>query len=731
MPGSAVSTIVGAMLRDRSLLSLLMVLAFPAPLLAQGDSTHAVRGVVRDSAGKPVKDADVFLLATLEGAPTDSAGRFLFRTAARGTATIVARKIGFTPLRLDVTLPLTEPLTLTLHGEAVALEEITVSAGTYIAGEERGAQLTPLEVATTPGTTADIGRTIQTLPGVQSVDEGNALFVRGGDYLETKVFVNDALLLNGFRYDSPTGTFSNTPNAFLLDGIFFSSGGFGARFGNALSGVVSLRTLGRPAKSTGTLSVGLAALSAAGAWAAGPTLGFRGTLTRFSTRPIFWLNGTPRDYHPAPNGSDASVSAVWSYRSTGEFKFFAINQQSRLGLTQDLPTGGGTYTNRSSNSVGILSWHDVFGNFSQTASLAVGARRQGEGFGDFNLDVDSDLIHLFTYAGYDASDRLTLRAGGEWEHVAGRFSGKKGLVIDSRATDDRLAAFVEGDWRVTARVKVTPGLRTDRSHLSAQRSWDPRLAAAWLVGAHATVTLAAGTYHQVPEPLFFDALLGRPGLPPMRADQLVGGFQLGEGERILRIEAYGKRYHDLAQMDRDNRVVSGGTGTSHGLDFFLKGEGPWRVKGRMAYSYIRARRTDPNSGTVAPAPADITHAVTLVLERPITQSTNSGIAVHYATGRPYTEVLSADFDPGRNAYVPTFGPPMGSRVPVLFRIDANLSRIVSLGPKAFVVLYASVNNLLDRKNIYQYTYTRDYTQRIEVPSLFNRSFYFGATLSTR
>ncbi len=278
---------------------------------------------------------------------------------------------------------------------------------------------------------------------------------------------------------------------------------------------------------------------------------------------------------------------------------------------------------------------------------------------------------------------------------------------------------------------MTPGLRTDRSQLSAQRSWDPRLAAAWLLGTHATLTLAAGTYHQVPEPLFFDALLGRPGLPPMRADQLVGGFQLGEGERILRIELYEKRYRDLAQMDRDNRVVLGGTGTSHGLDFFLKGEAPGKVKGRMAYSYICARRTDPNTGVVAPAPADITHAGTLGLERPITQSTNSGIAVHFATGRPYTEVLSADFDPTLNTFVPTFGPPMGSRVPVLFRIDANLSRIVSLGPKAFVVLYASVNNLLDRKNIYQYTYTRDYTQRIEVPSLFNRSFYFGATLSTR
>lgn len=721
-------------------LFLLLTLALPGALPAQTDSTHVVRGAVRDSAGKPIFGVDVFLLSTLEGGATDSLGRFTFRTAVRGVVALMARKIGLLPARLSLTLPTAGPIDIVVQAEPVALEEISVSAGTYIAGEERGAQLTPLEVATTPGTTADIGRAIQTLPGVQSVDEGNAIFVRGGDYLETKTFVNDALLLTGFRYDNPTGTFSNTPNAFLLDGIFFSSGGFGARFGNALSGVVSLRTLGRPATTTGTLSAGLGALSASGAWAPSGTAGVRGTLTRFSTSPIFWLNGTPREYDPAPNGVDASLSAVWSYREGAELKVFAISQESRFGLVQEPGSHceqreaicPAVYRSKSRNSVAIVSWRDGFGRFSQTASLALGARRQNEAFGGFfDLDSDSDLVHFFTYAGYDATDRLTVRAGGEWERLAGRFSGVKGFAIESGATDNRLAAFVEADWRLAGRLKVTPGIRTDRASLPGRRTWDPRLAAAWLVGRDATLTFAAGVYHQVAQPLFYDPELGRPGLDPMRADQVVGGFQLGEGEKIFRIEAYAKRYSDLAQLDREHAVVDAGSGTSKGFDLFLKGSAFWRVTGRLAYSYIHARRTDPNTGVLAPAPADITHALTLVLERPLAQAINSGIAFHYATGRPYTRVVSATFDPLQDNYVPTFGPPMGDRVPDLIRLDANVSRIVSLGPKAFLVVYASVNNLLDRRNIYSYTYTRDYTQRIAVPSLFNRSYYFGATLTTR
>jgi hypothetical protein len=40
-----------------------------------------------------------------------------------------------------------------------------------------------------------------------------------------------------------------------------------------------------------------------------------------------------------------------------------------------------------------------------------------------------------------------------------------------------------------------------------------------------------------------------------------------------------------------------------------------------------------------------------------------------------------------------------------------------------------VSNVLDRTNVYQYTYNADYTRRIPVRSLFNRSFYFGGSLT--
>jgi hypothetical protein len=184
-----------------------------------------------------VSGASVFLLESLDGATSDSAGRFALRFTAQGSVTVVARHIGFAPASIVVPVDTARDIAITLLPQAATLVPITVQAGAYKAGNERGATLTSIDVVSTPGATADVARAMQTLPGVQNVDEGTGLFVRGGDVSETKVLLNDVVMLSPYNYETPTGNYTVTVNPFLLDGIFFSSGGFGARYGNILSGV--------------------------------------------------------------------------------------------------------------------------------------------------------------------------------------------------------------------------------------------------------------------------------------------------------------------------------------------------------------------------------------------------------------------------------------------------------------------------------------------------------------
>ena len=715
---------------------------FVAFVAQAADSVAPLRGRVIAEAGTPIDGANVFLLETLDGALTRADGHFAIRTAHRGTATVVVRRVGFRPRQLDVTIPLADPLVITLEKQPVRLAAVAVQAGRYTAGEERGATLTTLEVVTTPGAAADVNRAIQTLPGVQSVDEGTALFVRGGDYTETKVLLDGAVLLNPTQLRTPTGTFVGTVDPFLLDGIFFSSGGFGARYGNALSGLVSLRTQGRPSRTSATASVGLAALSGAAAVARPRRAGIRLAANRFDLDPFLRFNGSDRLYDPPPVGHDLSGSLTWTYRPSGEVKVFALEQTSRLGVGVDEASFGGTFNVSNESRIAVATWRERFRGGESWLSISTSDHDGRQQFGAFRLGRRFSSTQVAAVAEWPLVPRMTLRAGAEWERLRTTFDGSipargddvaPGAFVRlwiSDGSGDRDGSFAEADWQLGGRLAATTGIRTDRSTLTRMRTVDPRVSVSLGLRPGVTLTGAWGIYHQVPDPIFFDSGFGGdPSLPPTHATHSVIGAQLGGGDAFTaRVEAYDKRYRDLAQLTRDYDVVSGGTGRARGADVWLKARAPFRLDARLAYGFVRSRRTDPHTGTIASAPFDVTHSVTSMLARQWGRGWQTAAAYRHATGRPFTPVADATFDDTHQLWVPTYGAAMSERLPPFHRLDLSASWFRRISPSTQVVAYWSMSNVLDRKNVHAYRYSSDYTARFPVRSIFERSHYFGVSV---
>jgi hypothetical protein len=721
--------------------STLILAALTLGTVRQQPDSLGLRGSVRTADGVPIEGVNVFLLETLEGALTSTDGRFAIRTSRTGSVTLVARRLGFKPVERIVTLP-AAPLVITMTAEATTLSPVLVQAGRYTAGDERGATLTTLEVVTTPGAAADVNRAIQTLPGVQTVDEGTALFVRGGDYTETKVLLDGAVLFNPTQLRTPTGTFVGTVDPFLLDGIFFSSGGFGARYGNALSGIASLRTMGRPSRTSGTASAGLAALSGSAAIALPKTLGVRVAANRLDLSPFFRVNGSAQRYDPPPTGHDLSGSVAWNYRPSGEVKLFAIDQRSRLGVGVDEASFGGMFDVETESGTSILNWHDLFNGVASSLSASVARLAHAEDFGAYELVTrlrSAQLSGMLEWA--PLAEALTVRVGGEWERVTSAFGGAIPISGDdigtdapvfdlrSRGTGERGAVFGESEWRVTSRLGLTSGVRSDRSSLTGRATVDPRLSSSLVVHPAATLTAAWGIYHQVPDPLLFDETFGDPTLAPMRATQLVIGGQIEGERRSARLELYSKRYRDLALVSRDHEVVAGGTGTSRGFDLWLKGPLVAGIDGRFAWSMVSARRTDPVSGIVARAPFDVTNSITATAERMWAGGIMSAIAYRHATGRPFTPVTGATHDAARDVWIPTYGPAMSDRLPAYHRVDISASWFRRFSPSVQGVVFWSLSNVLDRENVHAYRYSPDYSVRIPARGIFNRAHYFGASIT--
>src|SRR5690349_14664934 len=130
----------------------------------------------------------------------------------------------------------------------------------FAAGDQsRRTIFRPLDIATTAGATADIAGALNTLPGTQKVGESGQLFVRGGDGRETRTFIDGMVVFDPYRASAP-----NTPSRgrflpFMFSGTSFSTGGYSAEYGQALSSALVLDSRDKSEVSRtdiGLLSVG-------------------------------------------------------------------------------------------------------------------------------------------------------------------------------------------------------------------------------------------------------------------------------------------------------------------------------------------------------------------------------------------------------------------------------------------------------------------------------------------
>ena len=243
----------------RHLILMLILMAGPA------QHTHAqthIFGTVTDTEGRPLPYVSVYLMGTTEGTATTPAGRFAFDSRLTGSQVLKASLLGFESRERSVTLVVdTVRMAFVLPETRVELGEATVTASAYTTGELETVALSSLEVVTTPGAAADIFMAIKTFPGLAMVDEGGGLYVRGGDVSETVVLLDQATVAHPYRYESPTGGVFGSIPPLMIGRTFFSSGGFSAKYGNALSGVLAMESLDMPVRPSYQLNLGLAAAS--------------------------------------------------------------------------------------------------------------------------------------------------------------------------------------------------------------------------------------------------------------------------------------------------------------------------------------------------------------------------------------------------------------------------------------------------------------------------------------
>ncbi len=688
-----------------------------------------ITGRVTDSRGTPLAYANIFLQGTMLGTASDEQGYFTLRADRGGTFTLVCSYIGYRTFTRELQLRSDTVLTVAIVLKEASLpsRDVTVTASSYTASDADGVTLTSLDVVRTPGTAADIFWAVKSFPGLQQVEEGAGLFVRGGDVSETAVFLDGALINHPYKYESPTGGFFGTFSPFLLKGTYFSSGGYSAKYGHALSGVLAMESQDLPAKQRIGLGAGLAAQSA---YLAIPIISgtfgvsFSGNLS--NTKQMFILNRTDKNFSRYPASFDINVNTVFKPNKASRLKLFLFRQDDEVGLEVDNPDYSTYFRGDGSNRLYNLQYTTLTaGNILISANAAVSNFISGTQLGVLNLKTRDKLLQSRLSTQAILTDRLSLLAGLEFFRMITRISGTVPLIpedvnpeapsmlIDTDYSSDRIAGFTEITIITPFGFTLIPGLRYEKESVSQVRHIDPRISAVFPLFHHCSLTGAAGVFHQNPRPENFDPYVGNPLLTPMKSTHAIVGIVYEKNETLIRIEAYNKNYSGLLLNDEESNLVNQGYGYARGLDLFIKNR-LGRFSGWISYSYLDAARKWRDLPVLTSPYFDITNNITAVITADLPWHFSAGMSCRYATGKPYS--------PAADQY-------HTERVPDYQKMDINLSWLYSFTGKDMTIFYAAVSNLSGRINIFDYKYSADFQRREAVKSSFGRSVYFGVQVN--
>jgi len=243
------------------LLFLLLFTAMPC-LLAQ-QPTATITGVIRLSGtNMPQQFVNIAVKGTTTGTTTAADGSYELKIPANSKNTILFSFIGYETDSVTLLLKTGghQQLNRTLRSVSTQLESIEVKDQQVRTSSF--SRLDPKIMTFIPTINASVEDLIKTLPGVVSRNEMSSQYsVRGGNFDENLVFVNDIEIYRPFLVRSGQQEGQSFLNPDLVAGISFSSGGFDARYGDKMSSVLDIRYK-KPSTFAGSFDVSLLGASA-------------------------------------------------------------------------------------------------------------------------------------------------------------------------------------------------------------------------------------------------------------------------------------------------------------------------------------------------------------------------------------------------------------------------------------------------------------------------------------
>lgn len=695
---------------------------------------------------KGIPEVNVTLKDTYDGATTDANGNFSFETSEKGIQKLTFTHAKYYEIEKQINIEdKDQTINAELKEQINEIDAVVVSAGSIEASDKKRATalLTPIDIYTTAGADGQISSALNFLPGVQKVGETEGLFVRGGTGTESKIFMDGSLINNYFSNSVPGIAGRDRFNTSLFKGNVFSSGGYSALYGQALSGALMLESVDLPDQSS--YDFGFSPIFLNGSFqklnkdknsSYGASLGYSNLNLM---QQIFNFNA---DFIDAPNGFNGDANFRIKTKSGGFFKYYGMFDTNRIGIrTESLEPeydfslvklkGKNTYHN--------LSFKQKFGKYLLNAGTSYSYNQSDLKFSTEKNDVqsnESQVLNDGNYINFKAVvDRKinkisALRGGFELNYAQETLNVGE---VNKNYRDLISSAFMETDLGFSNHLSAKIGVRAENSSYLNKTNIAPRFALAYRLAKDWTTSFAYGLFFQNPESKYINSSAN---LDFQKSQHYIFQIQRATDGRSLRFEAFYKKYDELIKTQNINpnsnqnqqiqtAFNNNGNGFAKGVELFWRDKKTFEnIDYWISYSFLDSKRDFLNYPFSLKPNFASEHTISAVAKRFIPKwKTGINLSYTYAKGRPFYDIVTQN----NMNIIRTEG-----KLKDYNALNLSFNYLPNLGKKdakAFTILVLSISNVLGTKNVYGYNFSQNGNRSSAVVPPVNTFVFVGMFIS--
>jgi outer membrane receptor protein involved in Fe transport len=629
----------------------------------------------------------------------------------------------------------TQTLNVKLAPQLAELETLNVSASRYVLFSNSQFFVDQRAIRNLPGNGDDPLRSIHRLPGAAAGGWSAQTHFRGGEENESAIFLNGLRLLDPFHVRDFHNVFSSIDSR-TISGVEAYTGGFPARYGDRMSGLMLLQS--RKPEKPREYELGLSVFNTSLL-----TSGYN------SSGKLDWLLSARRSNlglvldrkkHGEPDYDDVFGTLGINYTADTRITLNVLRASDRiLVITEHLPEEEEKSTSDTRNR---HLWVQLESSLSP--ELGMSAVLSGSSFKNRRHATVNDAEQL---VGFVEDDRdveiLGLRADFNWyanrDHIltwgvearkeTARYrylseAGYDGFYLAYPGVPESLArnislspggesysAYVSDRWQAAPRLVLETGLRWDKQTWigpAHDEQLSPRFNLLFTPDPRLDLRLTWGRYYQSQQ---IQQLHVEDGVeqffPSQRADHLIAGVGLQLNPQWkFRFEAFDKSYSRLkprfenlldpvpliAELEPDRVRIEPSGARARGAEFTVEYDGGDSMNGWVSYTLSRV--TDRVDGISQPRNWDQRHSLQAGLAWKKGQW-DFGLAARLHSGWPTTAATVERDEEGELVLLPAARNAENLRT--FSNIDLRVARSWQL-PRSRLTAFFEISNAQDHRN---------------------------------